>query len=66
MPETDIPGAVTMAMFADPDGNVIGLIKAAPPPPKAAAPKKAKTSRTKSRPAARKRPAVKKRARARR
>lgn len=27
MEPTEIPGAVTMAMFADPDGNTIGLIK---------------------------------------
>jgi uncharacterized protein len=28
MPPTEIPGAVTMAMFADVEDNVIGLIKA--------------------------------------
>lgn len=28
MPPMDIPGAVSMAQFADPSGNVIGLIKA--------------------------------------
>lgn len=27
MPPTEIPGIVTMAMFADPDGNVMGLVK---------------------------------------
>ena len=27
MEPTEIPGAVTMAMFADPDGNSFGLIK---------------------------------------
>jgi uncharacterized protein len=27
MPPTEIPGAVTMAMFADPEGNVMGIIK---------------------------------------
>lgn len=27
MPPTEIPGAVTMALFADPEGNTIGLIK---------------------------------------
>ncbi|MEK7217098.1 MAG: VOC family protein, partial [Chloroflexota bacterium] len=27
MPPTEIPGVVTMAMFADPEGNVIGMIK---------------------------------------
>jgi len=26
MPPTEIPGAVTMAMFTDPDGTVVGLI----------------------------------------
>lgn len=28
MPVTVIPDAVTMAMFSDPDGNVVGMIKA--------------------------------------
>ncbi len=27
-PVTEIPGTVTFAMFADPDGNTIGLVKA--------------------------------------
>jgi predicted enzyme related to lactoylglutathione lyase len=27
MPPTEIPGVVTLAMFADPEGNVIGLTK---------------------------------------
>jgi len=27
MPPTDIPGVVTMALFKDPDGNLIGIIK---------------------------------------
>jgi predicted enzyme related to lactoylglutathione lyase len=27
MPPTEIPGSVTFAMFADPDGNTIGMIK---------------------------------------
>ena len=27
MPPTEIPGLVSMAHFADPDGNVIGLVK---------------------------------------
>ena len=26
-PPTEIPGVVTYAFFADPDGNVIGLVK---------------------------------------
>jgi hypothetical protein len=28
MPPTEIPNMVTFAMFTDPDGNVIGLVKA--------------------------------------
>jgi hypothetical protein len=27
MPVTEIPGMVTLAQFADPEGNVIGLVK---------------------------------------
>lgn len=27
MPPTEIPGAVTMAMFSDPAGNTVGMIK---------------------------------------
>ncbi len=27
MPPTEIPGAVTMAKFADPEGNIVGLVK---------------------------------------
>ena len=34
MPVTEIPNMVMMAMFADPEGNTIGLIKAAAPPPR--------------------------------
>lgn len=30
MPVMEIPGAVTLAQFADPDGNVIGLVKSEP------------------------------------
>lgn len=28
MPVTEVPGMVTMCQFADPDGNVIGIVKA--------------------------------------
>ena len=28
VPVTEIPGVVTFAQFADPDGNVVGLVKA--------------------------------------
>ena len=31
MPVTEIPGAVTMALFADPAGNITGMIKSAAP-----------------------------------
>ena len=27
MPPTEIPGMVTMALFSDPEGNVVGLVK---------------------------------------
>ncbi len=29
MPVSEVPGGPTMAQFTDPEGNVIGLIKAA-------------------------------------
>lgn len=32
MPVTVIPGMVTMAQFADPQGNVIGIVADEPPP----------------------------------
>lgn len=37
---TDIEGAVTMALFSDPEGNVIGLVKGPQKEPRAAAPKR--------------------------
>jgi predicted enzyme related to lactoylglutathione lyase len=30
MPVTEIPGAVTMAMFKDPAGNIVGIVKEEP------------------------------------
>lgn len=33
MPPMEIPGAVTMAQFVDPEGHRIGLVKSGPPPP---------------------------------
>ena len=27
MPVTDVPGMVTLALFSDPDGNVVGIVK---------------------------------------
>jgi predicted enzyme related to lactoylglutathione lyase len=32
MPVTEIPGMVVLAQFADPEGNVVGLVKAGYPP----------------------------------
>lgn len=61
MQPTEIPGMVTMAMFRDPDGNTIGLVKGEEPKP---APKKrAARARKPARrkPAARKRTARKRR-----
>jgi predicted enzyme related to lactoylglutathione lyase len=41
MPLLEIPNMVTFAQFADPDGNVIGLVRGPQSPPKAAKTKKA-------------------------
>jgi hypothetical protein len=63
-PLTEVPNMVTFAMFSDPEGNVIGLVKAAPPPPKPrkkaapkrkAAAKRAKTSASKKKKTGRRR-----------
>ena len=40
MPPTEIPGMVTMAMFTDPEGNVIGMVKEEAPPAKKKASKR--------------------------
>ena len=32
MPTTEVPNMVTFAMFSDPDGNIVGLVKADPTP----------------------------------
>jgi hypothetical protein len=37
MPVTEVPGMVTYAMFSDPEGNMVGIVKDVPPPPKAQA-----------------------------
>lgn len=34
MPSTEIPNMVTMGLFADPEGNIVGLLKSAEPKPK--------------------------------
>jgi uncharacterized protein len=50
MPPTEIPNMVTMAMFRDPDGNVIGMVKDQPMPKK----KKVGKKPAKKKPAAKK------------
>ena len=40
VPLTEVPGMVTFAQFADPEGNIVGIIKGSQTPPKQAAPKK--------------------------
>ncbi len=49
MPVTEIPGMVTFALFADPEGNTIGLLKGAAaeaaPQPKRSAPSRRKAVR---------------------
>ncbi len=48
LPVTEIPNMVTMALFADPEGNTIGLVKSMEPPRKRRA-----SARRKKRPARR-------------
>jgi hypothetical protein len=40
VPLTEVPGMVTFAQFADPEGNIVGIIKGPQTPPKPAAKKK--------------------------
>jgi len=49
VPVTEIPQMVTFALFTDPDGNTVGLVKSVPPPKKASKRKKAakRTARSK-------------------
>ena len=54
VPITEIPGMVTFAVFSDPEGLNVGLIKGMQPPQKKAAPrKKAKPAKKRARPKAR-------------
>ena len=57
MPVTEVPGMVTYAMFSDPEGNMVGLVKDVPPPPK---PKQARASKAAKAKRAKKSPARKK------
>ncbi|HXG00758.1 MAG TPA: VOC family protein [Bacteroidota bacterium] len=57
MPVTEIPNMVTFALFRDPDGNVIGLVKGEEPKPAAKKPRA-----TRARRAAKRKPATRKKA----
>ncbi|MDE3057853.1 MAG: VOC family protein [Bacteroidota bacterium] len=46
-PVTEIPNMVTFAQFADPEGNVIGIIKGSQSPPKEVRPRKKPAPRKK-------------------
>jgi len=48
VPLTEIPDVVTFAQFADPDGNVIGLLKGPQSPPREAKPRKATPKKRKT------------------
>jgi predicted enzyme related to lactoylglutathione lyase len=48
VPLTEVPNMVTFAQFADPDGNVVGLVKGPQSPPKAAKAKKPAPKRRKA------------------
>jgi predicted enzyme related to lactoylglutathione lyase len=48
VPLTEIPSMVTFAHFADPEGNIIGLVKGPQSPPKAAKSKKSPTRKRKT------------------
>jgi predicted enzyme related to lactoylglutathione lyase len=60
VPLTDVPGMVTFGQFADPEGNIVGIIKGPQTPPKEAAPKKKVPPKKKAAP--RKKAAPKKKA----
>ena len=62
MPVTEIPNMITFALFRDPDGNVIGLVKGEEPKPETRKPRTRRTRRTTTRkPTARKKAARKRR-----
>ncbi len=62
MPVTTITPDTTIAMFTDPGGNTVGLLKANPRPARRPAPKRAARPRAKKKPAKRKRTTTAKRA----
>lgn len=66
MPVTEIPGMVTMAMFRDPDGNIIGVIKDDMPKPKKPTRKKSPARKKSAKKKSAKKPAKKTKAKARR
>jgi hypothetical protein len=56
VPVTEVPGMVTFAQFADPEGNVIGLVKGPEtPPPQPQAKRRTTTRKAAPKKAARKR-----------
>lgn len=57
MPPTEVPNMVTFALFRDPDGNVIGLVKGEEPKPQ---PKRARATRARKSP--KRKPAARKKA----
>lgn len=50
VPLTDVPGMVTFAQFADPEGNIVGIIKGPQTPPKQSAPKRKTAPKRKAAP----------------
>jgi uncharacterized protein len=62
---TEVPDMVTFAMFKDPDGNMVGLIKGPQEPPKPVRAKRAATKKApaKKKTAARRKPAARKKGR---
>jgi hypothetical protein len=59
---TEVPGMVTFAQFADPEGNIVGIVKGPQTPPKPAAQKKKAAPKKKK---AAKKPAKKPKSKAR-
>jgi predicted enzyme related to lactoylglutathione lyase len=50
VPVTEVPGMVTFAQFADPEGNIVGMIKGPQTPPRSAAAKKKTAPKKKAAP----------------
>ena len=63
VPVTEIPGMVTFAQFADPEGNVVGILRGPQTPPKPAAAKKKAAPKKKPAPGKKAPPKAKSKAR---